>query len=710
MRRKDFVGFFGVVAFAWLFFPALLQAQEAPESTELDDVVVTATREMKVIDTPASISVITAEDLEAMGVKNIGDALVRLPGVFDDGASKYYLSVRGTRSSSSGGPLLLLDGVPQDLGKSGYNNIETIPVSDIERIEVLRSSGTTAFGSDSARGVISIVTKSGKKNRPLSATSSVSYGSWETFNSYANLSGGVNGWDYFVNASYLDTEGYVHDDQTRNSLRMKGGYNFSENNRLGLNLGYSNNDYETSRGKNLYALNEDRRADEFYESPGGNLVTYNENEQTVFSYAMDYNLQNGDFFLKALAAGTQFEESYDARYQTYYSPKSVYTEDRDQDRYKLDLSGGYRFGFGNIQYTPTIGTSLELTDFENVRQYPNDPAGKVSSKRKADMEFDQDEFGLFFQNQLFFGEDIELNLGIRWDEVGYDVANKNGDEVDVSHTKYPWSIAPAYHWNPDATTYVSAGKSYWYPAPFYYESAMQYMNPENLPEDLKPEESLTYEIGHKQRIARWANVNLTLFYIEYKDKYAVFYDSSQAYAGYKNTGDSEHVGVELEMDGMITDFLGYRLAGTCMEAEWTSGRERVYTWETPKSLDFRDLDGYQLNRVPEYKYMIGIDVFPVENLKFNLDFNVTGPYYVDYLNRIEYGERCTVDFGIRYDQPSWSVWFLGNNIFDKEIESVYNSNGQLNTSDEDIRLNGLYANEYHPRQGQYFEGGVTLKF
>ena len=171
----------------------------------------------------------------------------------------------------------------------------------------------------------------------------------------------MNNWDYYVNASYLDTEGYVHEDQTRHSLRMKGGYNFSGNHRLGLNLGDTNNDYETARGKNQCALDDDRRADEFYESPGGNFITYNENEQKVFSYAMDYNLKSADFFLKALAAGTQFDESYYARYQTYYSPKSVYTEDRDQDRYKLDLSGGYHFGFGNTSSTRKSNRSTTPT-------------------------------------------------------------------------------------------------------------------------------------------------------------------------------------------------------------------------------------------------------------------------------------------------------------------------------------------------------------
>ncbi|MCK4469738.1 MAG: Plug domain-containing protein, partial [Desulfobacterales bacterium] len=111
---------------------ALAQNKEE-EIHELEEVVVTATRDMKVLDTPASISVITARDLEEQGIINIGDAIARIPGAYDDGASKYYFSMRGTRSSSAGGPLVLIDGVPQNVGMSGYNYLETIPVSDIER-------------------------------------------------------------------------------------------------------------------------------------------------------------------------------------------------------------------------------------------------------------------------------------------------------------------------------------------------------------------------------------------------------------------------------------------------------------------------------------------------------------------------------------------------------------------------------------------------
>jgi iron complex outermembrane receptor protein len=245
---------------------------------------------------------------------------------------------------------------------------------------------------------------------------------------------------------------------------------------------------------------------------------------------------------------------------------------------------------------------------------------------------------------------------------------------------------------------------------YYYQEAMQYMNPENLPEDLKPESCLVYEIGHKHSFSRALNVNLALFWMEYRDKFAVFYDSTQSYAGYKNTGDSEHKGVELEVDGRPLKWFGYRLSGTYMKAEWTSGRERVYTWETATSRDFRDLEGYDLNRTPRYKYTVGCDFYPVENLRLNVDMNGTGPYYVDYLNRIEQDGEITFDAGIRYDLAHWSLWILGKNIFDAEIESVFNSSGKLNSSAAEIARNGLYDNDYYPRDGQYFEAGATYRF
>lgn len=690
---------------------ALAQNTEE-EVYKLEEVVVTATRKMKVLDTPASISVITAKELEEQGITNIGDAIVSLPGVYNDGCERAYfaISMRGTRSPMAGGPLVLLDGVPQNLGIYVYNYLGTIPVSDIERIEVLRSPGSTVFGADSARGVISIVTKKGKKDQPLRFKAKASGGSWKTFNEYVTLSGGVDEWDYFLVGSRTDTDGYVHDVHRRSATRLNVGYNFSDHARLGINLGYTDNEFDTAPGKNLYALNIDRRAADFSKNPTVEKTLHSETDHVVSTCMLDFSHRGAGLFLNSLAAVTLDDEEHRALDKTYTSPKSVYNDDCDQDRYKFDFSGGYNFGKGFFQYTPTLGFNMEETSLENRRDYYNDPVGKASSKRKADVDCDQDKYGIFFQNQFLFGNYWELNAGIRQDRVEYDVKNKNGNRVDTDHTKYSWSVAPAYHWNDRATTYVSAGKSYWYPTPYYYKAAMERMNPENLPQDLKPERCLVYELGHKHSLSRWANINLTLFWMDYEDKFTSFYDSTQTWAGYKNTGDSEHKGIELEMDGRICRWFGYRLSGTYMEAEWTSGRVQVYTWETTTSRDFRNLDGYYLNMIPKYKYMVGLDFYPLQNLKFNIDVNGTGKYYVDYLNRIEYSGKTTVDTSLRYELKNWSFWVLGKNIFDKDIEYVSNSTGRLNSNTGEIERNGKYANLYYPRNGQYFEIGVSYHF
>ena len=123
----------------------VLADEDGLQTHVLDEIVVTSTSKTKMIDTPASISVITAADLEQMGAKNIIEALERIPGVYNTSASSTSLSIRGTRSSMAGGPVILVDGVPQKYGNNRREELDLIPVSQIARIEVLRSAGI-AYG------------------------------------------------------------------------------------------------------------------------------------------------------------------------------------------------------------------------------------------------------------------------------------------------------------------------------------------------------------------------------------------------------------------------------------------------------------------------------------------------------------------------------------------------------------------------------------
>ena len=128
--------------------------QTSAENTfYMDEVVVTATQtENKVMETSSNISVIKASDLQNMDAKNLGDALKKVPGIFYTNASglEPKISLRGTHIGMSGGALVLLNGIPVNMGKFGYTDFESLPIENIERVEVVKGPMSALYGGDSA--------------------------------------------------------------------------------------------------------------------------------------------------------------------------------------------------------------------------------------------------------------------------------------------------------------------------------------------------------------------------------------------------------------------------------------------------------------------------------------------------------------------------------------------------------------------------------
>ncbi|MBM3471584.1 MAG: TonB-dependent receptor [Armatimonadetes bacterium] len=137
-----------------------LFSQEPPPEFELPDVVSPSRRPQPAPASPASVSVLTAAELRRLGVRTVGEAIAFLPEV----ASRAYggaggLITASIRGSSAEQVLVLLDGVPLNSVFAGTVDLGTIPVDDIERIEVLRGPFSAIYGSGALGGVISIVTR-----------------------------------------------------------------------------------------------------------------------------------------------------------------------------------------------------------------------------------------------------------------------------------------------------------------------------------------------------------------------------------------------------------------------------------------------------------------------------------------------------------------------------------------------------------------------
>jgi outer membrane receptor for ferrienterochelin and colicins len=146
------------------------QAEPAPsgESARLENIVVTAAGfEQALRDAPASISVVSREELERRRFSNIAEAIADVPGVdVRAGTGKtggLNVSIRGMPAEYT---LILIDGRRQNASGSvtpnGFGETATSflpPLSAIERIEVIRGPMSTLYGTDAMGGVINIITR-----------------------------------------------------------------------------------------------------------------------------------------------------------------------------------------------------------------------------------------------------------------------------------------------------------------------------------------------------------------------------------------------------------------------------------------------------------------------------------------------------------------------------------------------------------------------
>ena len=153
---------------ACLSAPAAAETAPDMATKELDRVVVTATGfEQKIVDAPASISVITPEDLAKRPYITLLDAVRDLEGVdvgeTRDKTGQGSISIRGMGPDYT---LILVNGrrqnnhgdiYPNNFGGNQFNHIP--PLDAIERIEVIRGPMSTLYGADAMGGVINIITK-----------------------------------------------------------------------------------------------------------------------------------------------------------------------------------------------------------------------------------------------------------------------------------------------------------------------------------------------------------------------------------------------------------------------------------------------------------------------------------------------------------------------------------------------------------------------
>ena len=337
----------------------------------LNPVVVTATRyEKSDAEIPAATQTFTEEQIEQTGADNLQVALQYLDGVIDagmgpNGTSVSSMTTKNVIRGVSNGTVVMINGTPINW-RTNYN-LENIPTSAVERVEVVRGGGAVLYGSQATGGVINIITKKtlpnevkvglGNKGRQEYAVTanagdlSIAY----TYNKWGEL-GYVSSSDFSIKP-----------DKTRVPVEMKQRFFGSEKNDFLAT--YKLNDhadflYNHNESASRWAYTYTGITDPDYEDMNDHprYIRRHENDKDFLQFNF-HGLDgiSGHVFYNYNTLKTHGTDYYSSTGKKYAAPKAVRGQEKNKT-YGYDVQ---KVWDGNPDQTFLIGTSLVRETFEN---------------------------------------------------------------------------------------------------------------------------------------------------------------------------------------------------------------------------------------------------------------------------------------------------------------------------------------------------------
>ena len=412
-------------------------------------IIVTATRTAQTADESlASVTVITKEQIEQQQPNDLKDLLTSVSGIDianDGGLGKTTnLYMRG---SSSSHVLILIDGVKVGSATTGSVAFQHIPVSQIERIEIVRGPRAALYGSEAVGGVIQIFTKKGSGQEQ--GNIELGYGTFSTNKLSAGLSTQVSNTSISINASHFKTAGFDalddsetdNDGYTNNSAILNIAHKIGATSALNINL-------MRASGRTEY--------DGFYN--GSDFVQQMAGVNYNFSALSNWNVKLG------------VSESKDANENfSGLSFQSRYITTRENYTWQNDINIGPK-------QILTIGLD-----------YQNDAVNSTTSYDKTS----RNNSAGYIQHQ-WAGENNDLQIGLR------------NDENQAFGTHVTGNLAWGHNFSKDFRVISSLGTAF--KAPTFNDLYW----PVDGDPNLKPEESTSAEIELRSK-HKWGKVSLSAY-------------------------------------------------------------------------------------------------------------------------------------------------------------------------------------------------------
>jgi len=483
---------------------ASASADDGAPIPELETVTVTAERfPVQEKESPRFVTVVTSEELKETGADNLVDALRRTGGFaykafgplgISQGGMNSSLSIRGVKD----GELVLINGVPVQGAAGHAYDLNTIPVEQIERVEILKGAASTLYGADAMSGVINIITR--KPGEELSAKGSVIFGN-ESYNNHS-VSASCPGVNIGFNYQHLGAQTEISRNYTS---RYR--YDMDMTDKYAVNL--NANPFEKLYVDYLGSYNQ-VGFQKVYDAK----KPFEGTDQDQTKHFADIRYETSDMKTKMFG-------NYDIMRRTVYTTTGP---DDNNRNFNAGMEGDYRFNLSDWRFT--TGASAIFRGAEYSNQYG---------------EHHRSDYAVFLEMKKMLFDRLTATVGVREQYI-------DGESGTADYDRFLPSFGVNYKATEQVHLFANAGKAFRAPTfnNLYYESSFLVGNP-----DLKPEEGWTYETGIKYDM-NLLRLRLAAFYMTYRDKIEI--DASKGYPQtYFNAGDYQSKGIEWELG--LTPFL-----------------------------------------------------------------------------------------------------------------------------------------------------------
>jgi iron complex outermembrane receptor protein len=665
--------FFLSIIHTFVFFaPAFSQTTERNEIT-LEEVTVTATRlERQSLDVPASVEVADAEAISDANMFNIREVLQAMPGVLIQSPNQGYdarLVIRGAGLKARYGVrdiMVLLDGVPIT-DPDSFTRLDFIDPQLIRQIEVVKGPNSTLWGANAAGGVVNVLTKSPCERR--GGTVKAGFGDYGTFNGHLSFSHNPTDRLYYtVSASRRQTDNHWRRwnkfETTQGTLQTA--LVLDDGSSLESYFGYTDASIQLPGKLDRPMFDNYLRTGKAPQTEGP--WQYSGRYSEIFFFNSRWTQQIGDFEVKPMV----YINSWNHRH-----PVTGRINQADTNTCGLDMQVNHTHRLldraGNLAFGATGRFDDQETDYFKYAEYLAGYGGRIAevlSDRPGERIETQSRktmlYGIYLQESIQATESCIVDLGLRYDEIRFDISGTRTEDYDYSAGTYVPAADPEGIDKSFGKASPRLGVSYKLidGLNIYAQFAKGIQTPTEGELSENPQLNLVevtnYEVGLKTRYPRWSLDSA--WYYSPVDNEVVQVVGPGGQTRYVNSGKTIKKGFEISAAWLVLSDL--EVGGAYSFADYTFDDFTEPVDAGGATVDV-DRSGNRLPYVPEDQFSLFVSYRHGSGIRLRMETLYWGSYYIDNANSEKYeGYAFVTNAMAAYARGDFEISVNAENLFD----------------------------------------------